>query len=219
MTPKPHIKHGTTPMKFTTKACLVLAGCALTSVGIAAAPAHANDWDYAIDSFDDGQQGSSPNGPIVGADSAFEIYGMALKATADTVYVAINSNLSLAGYETTRTDAADGKIGYGDLFLNFTGHATSLQMPRATATCSVSVSTETTTPAVDVGVYSGVTSKDVTAANAGFKHFNQYKKQIGQRNGIPGFGDLAWKVNDDDMVPYFGPADQDASVPYLHRLG
>jgi hypothetical protein len=41
-------------MKFASKACLALAGCALTAAGMAAAPAYANDWDYAIDSFDDG---------------------------------------------------------------------------------------------------------------------------------------------------------------------
>jgi hypothetical protein len=199
-------------MKFTTKACLVLAGCALTSVGIAAAPAHANDWDYAIDSFEDGQQGSSPNGPIVGADSAFEFYGMALKATADTVYVAINANLSLAGYETTRTDVTDGKIGYGDLFLNFTGNAKFADAEGDSNLFGIRFDGNNNS-GVDVGVYSGVTSKDVTAANAGFKHFNEYKKQIGQRNGIPGFGDLAWTDNNDDMVPYFGPANQTHQFP------
>jgi hypothetical protein len=47
-------------MKFAAKACLALAGCALTAAGMAAAPAYANDWDYAIDSPDDGYELTAP---------------------------------------------------------------------------------------------------------------------------------------------------------------
>jgi hypothetical protein len=55
-------------MKFAQKACLAVAGCALTAVGMAAAPAYANDWDYAIDSFKDGHHGSRG---VVGEGSAY----------------------------------------------------------------------------------------------------------------------------------------------------
>jgi hypothetical protein len=201
----PHGKYRVTPMKFTTKACLVLAGFALTSVGIAAAPAHANDWDYSIDSFNDGQQGSSPSGPIVGANSAFEMYGLALKATADTVYVAINSNLGLAGYSSNR--AEDGNIGYGDLFLNFTG---SDKFAGAEGDSNLFGIRFAGTNGTDVatGVYSGVTSEDATAANAGFESLNQHKSQINARGGTPSFGDLDWTGTGNGYTQYFGPTNQ-----------
>ena len=198
---KPHIKHGTTPMKFTTKACLVLAGCALTSTGIAAAPAYANDWDYSIDSFNDGQQGV-PGGAIVGADSAFEMYGIALKATADEVFVAINSNLDPSGFTESR--ASDEHIGYGDLFLNFTGSAKFAGAEGDSNLFGIRFAANSDS-GVGVGVYSGVTSKDVTAANAGFNSLNQHKSQINKRGGTPSFGDLNWQGSGGGYTNYFGP--------------
>jgi hypothetical protein len=101
-------------MKFASKACLALAGCALTAAGMAAAPAYANDWDYAIDSFDDGYTLGT-----IGEESLFEFYGMAIKSTADQVFVALNSNLPWRGDYTDGGGA--NHVGYGDLFLNFSG--------------------------------------------------------------------------------------------------
>lgn len=206
----PYSKHGVTPMKFTTKACLVLAGCALTSAGITAAPAYANGWDYSIDSFNDGQQGSSPSGAIVGADSVFEFYGMALKATADTVYVAINSNLSLEGYSSGR--ATNGNIGYGDLFLNFTGSDKFADAEGDSNLFGIRFA-GTNDSGVDVGVYSGVTSKDDTADNAGFKSLREHKKQINERGGTPSLGDLDWDGTGNNYTEYFGRPNQKRQFP------
>ena len=45
-----------------------------------------NGWNYAIDSFSDGVTGDQIGG------GAFEFYGIAIKETSDTAFIAINSN-------------------------------------------------------------------------------------------------------------------------------
>jgi hypothetical protein len=196
---KPHIKHGTTPMKFTTKACLVLAGCALTSVGIAAAPAHANDWDYAIDSFEDGYTLGT-----IGAESAFEFYGMAIKSTADKVFVALNSNLARAGYDYS--GANDGHIGYGDLFLNFSGKNRA-QAEADGDLIGIRFATNSDSGAPELGVYSGVTSKDETKANSGFSSIKSHRDKVTNKGGKADFADLDSYGSDEPggrYTNYFG---------------
>ena len=51
-----------------------------------------NGWNYAIDSFNDGVTETQFGG------GEFEFYGIAINETSDKVSIAINSNLSLAGY-------------------------------------------------------------------------------------------------------------------------
>ena len=79
-------------MNFATKTLTLLAGCAVASTLVGVAPAQAQEWNYTIDSFNDGAQSGRR-----GENSNFEFYGMALKETADKVFVAINSNLNLGG--------------------------------------------------------------------------------------------------------------------------
>jgi hypothetical protein len=194
-------------MKLTAKAGLVLASCTLASMG-ALAPAQAQSWTYTLDSFNDGQQGSSPTGPIVGANSAFEMYGLALKQTADEVFIAINSNLDLAGYSSGR--ATDGNIGYGDLFLNFTGSSKFADAEGDSNLFGIRFAGTNDSGVAETGVYSNVTSKDVTADNAGFESLNQYKSQIDARGGSPSFADMDWtgSTADGEYTNYFGPTDQ-----------
>jgi hypothetical protein len=71
-----------------------------------------NGWNYSIDSTRDGT-GSGK----IGEKSDFEFYGIAFKQVKDKVYFAINSNLSLDG--SLDAKARNGKISYGDLFLDF----------------------------------------------------------------------------------------------------
>lgn len=186
-------------MKFTTKACLVLASCTLASTGLAIAPAQAqelNVWNYTIDSFNDGSELG-----VTGANSAFEFYGLALKATADTVFVAINSNLALAGHEYLPVD--DDHIGYGDLFLNFTGSSKYKDAEGSENLFGIRFAANSDS-GVEVGVYSGVTSMDKTEVNSGFKSLKHHKDVIGTSD----FGDLDWAGTGNGYTNYFGATNQ-----------
>lgn len=185
-------------MKFASKACLALAGCALTAAGMAAAPAYANDWDYAIDSFNDGHDGLRS---AVGANSGFEFYGMALKSTADQVFIAINSNLSLYGEYDSRAD--DNYIDYGDLFLNFSGK--SFEQAEADGDLfGVRFDKWNDTQVGEVGVYRNVTSEDLTASNIGFSSIRSHRNAVQGKQGSADFADLDWRGNGDGYDEYFG---------------
>jgi PEP-CTERM motif len=141
-----------------------------------------NGWNYAIDSFNDGV-----TGPQIGGGE-FEFYGIAVKETSDRAFIAINSNLSLAGYADPL--AQRGNINYGDLFFNFSGQNFntanangSLFAVRFAAGNDSSVAT--------TGVYSNVTAKSVTKTNSGFINLNQFNTVVAAHGGTPSMGDLA----------------------------
>ncbi|WRH66889.1 MAG: XDD3 domain-containing surface protein [Planktothrix sp. GU0601_MAG3] len=67
-----------------------------------------NGWNYGIDSFTDGSD-----------SEAYNIRGIAIKETSDSVFVALTGGTPITG--VSNSGAADGNIGWGDLFLNFTG--------------------------------------------------------------------------------------------------
>ncbi|MDY7013495.1 MAG: XDD3 family exosortase-dependent surface protein, partial [Cyanobacteriota bacterium] len=66
------------------------------------------DWNYGIDAVGDGSGGSE-----------YDIKGLAVKETADSIFVALTGGMSLTG--AYAGDAADDNIGWGDLFFNFSG--------------------------------------------------------------------------------------------------
>ncbi|MEG4285464.1 PEP-CTERM sorting domain-containing protein [Microcoleus sp. A006_D1] len=141
-----------------------------------------NGWNYAIDSFNDGV-----TGPQVGG-GAFEFYGIAVKETSDTAFVAINSNLTLAGYADSA--AAKGNINYGDLFFNFSGQ----NFNTANANRSlfaVRFADGNDSGVATTGVYSNVTAKNVTQTNSGFVNLNQFNTYVASHGGTPSMGDLA----------------------------
>jgi len=141
-----------------------------------------NDWNYAIDSFNDGVTERQFGG------GAFEFYGMAIKETSDTAFIAINSNLSLAGYADS--DAARGNINYGDLFFNFSGQ----NFNTASANNSlfaVRFADGNDSGVATTGVYKDVTAKSVTQTNSGFSNLNQYNTLVASQGGTPSMGDLA----------------------------
>jgi hypothetical protein len=151
-----------------------------------------NGWNYAIDSFNDGV-----TGPIIGG-ADFEFYGIAVKETSDRAFIAINSNLSLAGY--TDPLAQRGNINYGDLFFNFSGQnfntANTNHSLFAVRFAEGNDSTVTTT-----GVYSNVAAKNVTKTNSGFVNLNQYNNIVESEGKTPSMGDLT------------------ATDPYLQQTG
>jgi hypothetical protein len=145
-------------------------------------------WNYAIDSFNDGVTETQFGG------GAFEFYGMAINETSDKVSIAINSNLSLAGYADSA--AARGNINYGDLFFNFSGQ----NFNTASATNSlfaVRFADGNDSGVETTGVYKDVTAKSVTQTNSGFSNLNQYNTLVASQGKTPSLGDL------DATDPYF----------------
>jgi hypothetical protein len=141
-----------------------------------------NGWNYAIDSFNDGVTG----GQVGGGD--FEFYGIAITETSDTAFIAINSNLSLAGY--ANIGAERGNVNYGDLFFNFS----SQNFNTANANGSlfaVRFAAGNDSGVATTGVYTNVTPKSVTQTNLGFTNLNQYNTRVASQGGIPSMGDLA----------------------------
>jgi len=141
-----------------------------------------NGWNYAIDSFSDGVTGSQIGG------GEFEFYGIAIKETVDTAFVAINSNLSLAGYADPFSQR--GNINYGDLFFNFSGQ----NFNTANANGSlfgIRFAEGNDSGLATTGVYSNVTAKNVTAINSGFSNLNRYNTRVKSVGGTPSIGDLS----------------------------
>ncbi|MBO9997462.1 MAG: PEP-CTERM sorting domain-containing protein [Cyanobacteria bacterium SID2] len=169
-------------MKFFTKASLCVAGVVLSSLNLGIAPAAAgtmhNGWDYAIDSFNDGFSGNTS-----GSNSAYEFYGLAVRETADQIYVAINANLGLEGKASN--GAENGTISYGDLFFNFSGQNLddangSLYAIRFASSNDSGVS--------ELGVYSNVTGKNVAGINNGFSSMSAHANKAGSNASM---GDLS----------------------------
>jgi hypothetical protein len=141
-----------------------------------------NGWNYAIDSFNDGVTGTQ----IGGGD--FEFYGIAIKETSDTAFIAINSNLSLAGYADPL--AQRGNINYGDLFFNFSGQ----NFNTANANGSlfgIRFADGNDSGVATTGVYTNVTAKSVTQINSGFSNLNEYNTRVASQGKTPSLGDLA----------------------------
>lgn len=158
--------------------------CAMASVNQpqAVAATLSNDWNYAIDSFNDGVTGSQIGG------GEFEFYGIAVKETSDTAFIAINSNLSLAGYADPF--AQRGNINYGDLFFNFSGQ----NFNTANANGSlfgIRFAEGNDSGVATTGVYSNATAKNVTEINSGFSNLNRYNTRVQSAGGTPSMGDIS----------------------------
>jgi hypothetical protein len=141
-----------------------------------------NGWNYAIDSFNDGVTG----GRVGGGD--FEFYGIAITETSDTAFIAINSNLSLAGYATSAAER--GNVNYGDLFFNFSGQ--NFNTANANGSLfAIRFADGNDSGVATTGVYTNVTAKSVTQTNSGFRNLNQYNTRVVSQGGTPSMGDLA----------------------------
>jgi len=140
-----------------------------------------NGWNYSIDSFNDGVDGYQIGG------NEFEFYGIAIKQTVDRTFIAINSNLSLAG--AARSNVARGSISYGDLFFNFSGQ--NFRNASAVGSLFAIRFAESNDSPVATGVYRNVTAQSVTRTNSGFSNLNQYNTRVQSGGGTPSMGDLA----------------------------
>ncbi|MBE9142872.1 XDD3 family exosortase-dependent surface protein [Planktothrix mougeotii] len=119
-----------------------------------------NGWNYGIDSFIDGSGGES-----------FNIRGIAIKETSDSIFVALTGGTPLTGvYDSV---AADKNIGWGDLFLNFTNKnfttASSQKSLFGVRFAGMNDSGVATT-----GLYGNVKGASVTSVNHGYNSLKQY---------------------------------------------
>ncbi|MFB2833187.1 XDD3 family exosortase-dependent surface protein [Floridanema evergladense] len=154
-------------MKFTSTKIRSLLGAAAASICLISATSQQatagqlhNGWNYGIDALNDGSGGSS-----------FEIKGMAIKETADSIFVALTGGMPLTG--VTNGGAADGNIGWGDLFFNFSGQ----NFQTASNTNSlfgIRFAGANDSLAASTGVYSNVKAASVTGVNHGYNSLNQY---------------------------------------------
>lgn len=119
-----------------------------------------NGWNYGIDAVGDGSGGST-----------YDIKGIAVKSTADTFFVSINSNLAITG--NAYSGAADGNVGWGDLFLNFTGKSF-LEANQNNQLIGIRFASTNDSNASQVGVYTNASAKSVTLDNAGYDTLNSY---------------------------------------------
>ncbi|HEY9696667.1 MAG TPA: XDD3 family exosortase-dependent surface protein [Trichocoleus sp.] len=174
-------------MKFSTLTILLgIAAplCILATTGqTAQAGTLRNNWNYSIDSFKDGTEGST-----IGDKSKFEFYGMAFREMNDRVYFALNSNLSTSGY--TSGGARNGKISYGDLLLNFRGSNFS-QANGNLLGIRFDASNDTQ---LKLGLYGNVQATSLTSVNAGYAHMSDHTKYV-NASGSASYGDLAETVS------------------------
>lgn len=164
-----------------------------TTIGLlslTATAAHAgtfhNGWNYAIDSFNDGY-----NAGTIGANSKYEMYGIAIQETAETVSVAINSNAPLGGWYSG--GATNNNIAFGDLFFNFGAGNLASSQGNLFAVHFDSNGDN----GLDLGVYSNVEGKKVGGSNNGFTSLQKNANDVSNQGGTANLADLA--QND----PYF----------------
>jgi hypothetical protein len=135
----------------------------------------ASGWDYAI-----GGSGNGTGGAI------FDYKGIALKETEDTLFVALNTNMTLAGADWT-SGGVTKTINYGDLFFNFSGknfkEASDLGLLSA-----VHFATQGSDSSVSqVGLYNNVKAKSVTRNNFGWNNNTDWSNAVGGNNS---YGDM-----------------------------
>ncbi len=153
-----------------------------------------NGWQWSIDNPNDGVDGF-----LVGGNSnRYEMYTMAIKETANSIFVALNGNMPLTGIDGT--GAVDGNIGWGDLFFNLSGlnFSTASQLGSLFA---VRFAGTNDSFAPSIGLYGNVTATSVTGINSGFSSLQAYNQRVSGYctgpNCGPSLGDLAANT------PYF----------------
>ena len=184
------------------------AGCiifgASAQVSNAFSLATLNDWNYAIDSFNDSITGNDVGG------TKYEIYGMAMTQIEDKVIFAVNSNLPLEGTSSNYAED-DNHVGWGDLLLNFSNQ-------NLTTASNNSDLFAIDFTGSDIGVYSNVSAKNIAKENGNaldsLYQYNQWVegklKNKPNNIGTPSNGDLG------AYNPYF---DQNQHVLNVRKSG
>jgi hypothetical protein len=118
------------------------------------------NWNYSIDAFNDGSGGS-----------AYDIKGIAVKETADSIFVALTGGMPLTG--TYASAAVDKNIGWGDLFFNFTGNNFQTASD-AKSLFGIRFAGTNDSNASSTGIYKNVQATSVTGINNGYSSLQQY---------------------------------------------
>lgn len=151
-------------------------------------PTDANGWQYAIDSNTDGANGRYGIGSAPGQTNPFDFSGIAIKQTATSVIVAINSNMPLAG------SLDDGHlIGYSDLFFTMPGENFAQAMQSGNL-YGIHFASANHSGVQQLGVYSNVQAKTVTDLVDGYTSsyggITRYENDVKSLRGTPSHGDL-----------------------------
>jgi hypothetical protein len=118
-------------------------------------------WTYSYDAIGDGSGENL-------TDTKYDIRGTAMSVQNDKLIIALTGGMPITG--NSYGGAADGNVGWGDLFFNFTGKKFNdaegqLFGVRFAATNDSPVST---------GVYSNVKTTSLTSVNSGYSSLNHY---------------------------------------------
>ena len=154
-----------------------------------------SEWDYSIDAVGDSNDGA-----------IYDIQAIAVKQTPETVYVSISANFPLAGIDNVR--AEDARIGWGDLFFDFTN--TSFTEANSNSQLfAVKFASGTESGVAQTGVYGEVSAKSVGRENDGFRLFEEYYAA-----GLERFNTLGSDLVDKERAQlYYAGEKADSDVP------
>lgn len=163
------------------------------------------DWQYSTDSSNDSSGLVSGGGSGVGAGTNFEIYSTAVQEINGKTRFAIRSNLGLGG--ASSSDAADGRIYWGDLIINIACEALDQVSSDSLFGIRFAAGNESSVP--QVGVYKDITIGDLAVKNGNpGSNLAEHSQWVINRNGNPQTGTLA--------ASYF---DETTHVPTLIKSG
>jgi hypothetical protein len=128
-----------------------------------------DEWKFVTDSFEDGTDGCT-----VGADSIYEVYGMAVHNTDSYQYVFINTNMPISG--TIRNNRAlDNTIDPGDLLMHYTNFGSgTLNAANSDDLWAVHFTPDSDSTIQIPGLFKDVQTESVTRENAGYSTFGRY---------------------------------------------
>jgi hypothetical protein len=187
----------------TFKLGLLTGACAIAAcTAIAAAPqaAEAQAWNYGMDSSYDGTGPLFGGGFGVGPTSHYEAFGMAYTADNDTVTFAFNANFGING--RSYAGAADGNIGWGDLFLNLDPDKNFTDSKAAGSVLGIRFAGTNDSGMSETGVFSNITTKNVTGQNSGWSSYNSYNNYVGSKTN--GSVELIDGKSREDSEAYLG---------------
>ena len=118
-------------------------------------------WNYSIESSGNGSGANS-------SDRSYDITGIAFQQTADNILVALNAGMPIGGNTYNNTN-----IGWGDLFLNFTGNDFQTAS-NSQSLFGIRFAGTNSSGASSIGVYQNVQAKSVTSTHYGYNSLQQY---------------------------------------------
>ncbi len=187
---------------------------------LAAAPHRAaagvvyNNWNYAIDSLDDGSGGSQ-----------YELRGLAMRYDGPTVYVAISGGFPSAGIPVG--GVLNGKISLGDMFFNFSNQnlddASKFTDPGVFGVRFIadndSFGNTAGTPNNTTGVFGKITTVGLAPVNTGYGSLLSYVGS-GFGRSVAAMGDLQDSTSaSGDVVQYLSYNAQQTNIESGVLLG